>query len=671
MAKIQVIAGDRLLEGYVKTPAVGICELIWNAFDEDATHVSVSVENDELGALKSVVVEDNGTGMDAMVVNRAFTRVGDSWKAGAGTKSDGGRPVHGRHGRGRYSAFSIGDRLMWESTTLAPDGKWSTVVATGTRSDLKTFDIESFDISAESSRGTRVTSQAVSKEAQKAFDNPDVLRTRLTTEFALHIERFPDFKIEFLGVEIDPSKVIISKERMEVNLPQEVSGKAHLTVVEWDIPSVDRRLYLCDSRGSVIDEVYARVHAPGLQFSAYLEWDGFSEHVLHLEGDGSDDVEAPASERVISAARVKLREHLGVLGRRREAETLKRWQGEGIYPYPSTNGDEPSVKLDPVEIATQEAFKQVALAASRTIDESKSRQTKALALALLKETFETDPDRLFPLLKQLTNLSSTRIDELQKVLDRTSLAHLIQSGHKIGTRIDFLNGLHAILFERQTRKRLQERRQLHRILAHETWIFGEEWSTTGDDVSLGKVLREYQKFLDGEAGVEIADASAPIVEPLRENGSIAIPDLVLGRKMHVSENRSNFLVVELKRPSHKLKDEDVAQIRSYASAIFRDERFAREGVEWRFVLVGNSISDIVDDMRRQPTFPFGYVQMNPFKIEVRTWSEIISDARFRMDFVQDSLKYQSNQEEGLQHLRDAYDAYLPEMDDDPAVDETA
>ncbi|MGC7260179.1 hypothetical protein RBA10_22585, partial [Mycobacteroides abscessus subsp. abscessus] len=91
-----------------------------------------------------------------------------------------------------------------------------------------------------------------------------------------------------------------------------------------------------------------------------------------------------------------------------------------------------------------------------------------------------------------------------------------------------------------------ERRQLHRILAHETWIFGEEWSLTGDDERLTKVLKKFLKNLGSD--VELAD----LKEVRLEDGSDAIPDLVLGRRLQTNADSFEHLVVELKRPKHKL-----------------------------------------------------------------------------------------------------------------------
>ena len=319
-----------------------------------------------------------------------------------------------------------------------------------------------------------------------------------------------------------------------------------------------------------------------------------------------------------------------------------------MYPYKS------APRTDQ-ERATQDTFKVVAMAAARTVDESKSQKSRALALSLMKETFETDPEALLPILREFSQLPQGRIDELKEVLEHTTLSQLISLGREVGSRVDFLAGLNTVLFERAIKKRMLERRQLHRILAHETWLFGEEWTITGDDERLTQVLKKYLVQL----GLDVELASGPALR--REDGSDAIPDLVLGRQLETRENHFSHLVIELKRPNHRLTDQDISQIRSYASAITNDERFDQPNSHWDFWLIGNEVTDAVDEQRNQDTLPPGVVQSSKkYRIVVRTWAEIISDAEHRLKFVQESLKYESNRDQGLVSMRDKYGQYLPQ-----------
>lgn len=634
-----------MLEGLVKTPPVGLCELVWNAFDEDATTVSIEVETNGLGGVDLIRVVDDGNGMNRERAETSFATVGDSWKLMPGTTSDGGRPVHGKHGRGRFAAFSLGNSVTWISTSKAVESvELATVQVTANRSNLDRFNIDDV-VPVESSKPeTRVIIATVTPEAAAAFDEVTGLKQRLLTEFALHLDRHPDFTIELLGISIEPAAVIASRTPIDLDMPAGVPGQAVLTVIEWTLQNVDRRLYLCKPDGTIVDEMQPGIQAVGADFTAYLAWDGFAhDQGLLLEGD----TESPAG-KVVHAARAALRTHLASSARQREAETVRRWRAEGVYPYKGAPKTE-------VEKATRDTFNIVAMATSRTVDEAKSQGAKALALSLLKETFENDPESLLPILKQFSKLPSARIDELREILEHTTLTHLISMGKEVGDRIEFLNGLNALLFDKLTKKKLLERKQLHRILAGQTWIFGEEWSLTGDDERLTEVLKKYLVKL----GLEVDLAGAKPV--LREDGSDGIPDLVLGRRLETRENHFEHLVVELKRPGHNLTDEDVSQLRSYASAITNDERFNQPNSSFEFWLVGNETKPAVDEQREQEHLPFGVVQNSKkYRLIVRTWAEVLGDAEHRLKFVQRSLQYESDRDSGLAAMRVRYAEYLPE-----------
>jgi hypothetical protein len=65
-------------------------------------------------------------------------------------------------------------------------------------------------------------------------------------------------------------------------------------------------------------------------------------------------------------------------------------------------------------------------------------------------------------------------------------------------------------------------------------------------------------------------------------------------------------------------------------------------------------------MRDQVNAPYGVVQTSrKYKIIVRTWAELMSDAEHRMKFVQDALQYESSRDSGIAHLHEKYGQYLP------------
>ncbi len=636
---VSVEVGEDHLAAFTRSPKVAIAELVWNGLDADATDVSVEFKLNPLDGIDEVIVKDNGTGMTPSDASFGFRNFGNSWKRTA-TATSGGRTLHGKLGRGRYTAFSIGAYPVWESVA-DEDGARHRLKVTGHASSLRSFRVVTDDAPTKDATGTVVTIAQLTEAAQRELLRESIWED-LTTRFAPYLEQYPQTKINYRGNALNPAGL---RDRTDISTitVSDSDTTAELHIIEWRI-RVERRLYLCDEHGSALADVPPGIQAPGYQFTAYLHWSGFQEigHDIILA-----EMDSGTVGELVAAAKARVREYFKGRLAEKQKEVIQEWETDGVYPY----SGEPET---PTQMAERQTFDIVALSAASIVNEGTQRSRK-LTLRLIKSALESGPSALQDVLLDVLELPEEKVLELRTLLDRTTLSGVIAASTRIAARLDFLSGLDALIFDADSRKHTLERRQLHRILANETWIFGEEWALIGDDDRLTQVLAKYLEKLG--QNVELA-ALAPV---LREDGSDAIPDLVLSRTLETSENKWEHLVVELKRPSHRLASEDIDQIRSYAVAVSEDERFQQPNAHWTYVLVGNSTTQGVDDQRELVNQPFGLVQPSKrYSIWVRTWAEVIGDARHRHRFVQQSLDYTTTHDTGVVYLQQRHSQYLPE-----------
>lgn len=628
------------LERQIKSPLPGLAELIWNAVDADATEVAVTVETSDLGAIEAVTVSDNGVGMTPEEARRGFGALGGSWKASEKVSRRDRRVLHGSEGKGRFGAFALGDRVRW-TTVGEVDGDAAPVLMETTcgasRSALSTFDISN-PIMVSSPTGTTVRISQVTEKAAKALDKGVI--DALAVAFALYLESYP-VTITWRGEQVDPSDLQIQRQ----TYPLTVDGldeDVTLTVIEWKRP-VPRAMYLCDSNGMALHEMKPGVQAPGFEFTAYVRWQRFATfgHDILLADLGHEQI-AP----VVEAAQGALRTHFKERASSRQRELIEQWKAENSYPYT----DEPK---DTIERAERDLFDVVAVTAAKAV-QSSDAPARRFSLRLLREAVESSPTALNKILNEVLELPQDRLDELHKLLNRTPLTAIISASKTITDRLDFLTGLDLILFDAEPKKQTLERRQLHRMLAQETWLFGEEYALTGDDERLTAVLVKHLTLLGED--VELADG--PRIT--REDGTVAIPDLVLSRQIKHHQNELQHLVVELKRPNINIGPAELQQIESYAFAVAQDERFNQPNVTWDFMVVGNNLVGIAESRARQKDRPKGLVHDGEgVRIWAKTWSEVLGDAQHRLKFVQDSLEYQSSREGGLAYLQATHARYLP------------
>ncbi|MFN3746898.1 MAG: hypothetical protein ACK4TL_19535 [Hyphomicrobiaceae bacterium] len=255
------------------------------------------------------------------------------------------------------------------------------------------------------------------------------------------------------------------------------------------------------------------------------------------------------------------------------------------------------------------------------------------------------------------NLPQEKREELSGLLDRTTLSHIISASKIITDRLEFLQGLETLVFDSELKHAVLERTQLHRILAENAWLFGEQYHLSVDDQSLTDVLKAHLSHLGDEIVID-----SPVT---RVDGSRGIVDLMFSRNIQLagSEEREH-LVVELKRPNVIIKAETLTQIQSYAFAVAKDARFRDVAAKWVFWAISTDIDEFAKLNVTQRDRPRGmlYQSDDPsITIWVKTWSQIISECRARLRFFSEKLNYAPDRDASLEHLRTTYSKYLSDL----------
>lgn len=626
-------------------PSSALAELIWNALDADATNVVVEFKRNQLGGVEAVVVRDDGDGIggEGKEARDLFGRLGGSWKQ-ASRRTPQGRVVHGQAGEGRFRAFALGEMVTWRTRRLRAGVVESFAISRTVGS--RRFE-RSETVAVEGQTGTEVVIENVHETP--ASDSEAVFNS-ICQEFALYLRHYPGVQVIFDGRAIDPATQITRVTPINLNADIDTTEAADLVVniVEWAIP-VERAILLCDEDGFVLTQVSPGIQAPGFQFTAHVQ----SKYFRTLKAQNLLDTElVPGRERVIAQVKRALKDHF----RQRTAElaggAVERWRSENIYPYAS-------VPASPVEQVERQVFDIVALNLSGHLPdfEKSDAKQKRLTFRLLKQAVEQNPDSLQTILTEVLGLPKEQQDDLAELLRETSLSAIINAAKVVADRLNFLTGLEGLLFDPDTKKRFLERSQLHRLLAPNTWLFGEEFNLTVDDQSLNTVLARHLALL----GRDPAEFSSEPV--LREDGRTGVVDLMLSRLVpQPGAVKREHLVIELKRPKQKVDDGVLGQIKEYAFAVAGDERFRDTATKWRFIAVSNELSDGVRRQATQRNRPFGLVhddESQLITVWVFTWGQLLERARARLEFFRKELNFNANQDSAQLHLKKLYSKYLP------------
>jgi hypothetical protein len=630
-----------------RKPIAALAELIWNAVDADASNVEVHFAHDFSGGITVIRVEDDGTGLRLTDAEQGFTRLGGSWKLHTRRTRRDSRILHGQKGSGRLQAFSLGSVVTWDTVYEVTGGTYEALRIVGRADDLR-HPAVSDPKPADGPAGTTVRVEEI-RENVAGLDGKRIA-TELAEVFAFYLREYPLVRIVVDGHPVDPS--LLEARRETFSLPAtEARGRliadARLTVIEWNA-AASRSLYVCTKEGFALQTLPASIQAPGFNFTAYVAseyMDGLVEDQSYMVGELDVGV-----QQLAESARARLRDYFRQRRAEEAAEAVAEWKREDIYPYEGT----PQTVVDQT---TREVFDVVASNVNAHLKDfaTADRKTKQFSLLLLKQAIESNPESLQKIIKDVLDLPSQKQNELAELLEKTSLSAIISAAKVVADRLHVLKAIETMVFEKESRRVMRERTQLHRILADHTWIFGEEFNLSVDDESLTAVLKAHMKELGRHDLVE-----QPV---LREDGSVGIVDLMLSRRIpHPRPDQREHLVIELKRPSQPITRDVMSQIEDYALAVSTDERFEATNTKWIFWAISNDLAEAAKARAHQPDRPPGLIhrQAKPdIEIWVKSWGQVFDECAGRLHFFMRELNLTATRDEALEVLRRTHGKYFP------------
>jgi len=640
-------------------PVQALAELIWNALDADAKHVRVEFDHDPSGLLQAIRVKDDGYGIAYDDAPTVFRKLGGSWKRERKRTRFENRVLHGEEGKGRFRALALGRVADWHvriPSTADPAGPHVEYTVTIIRDRPGQATISDLQpASGAVQRGVEVVVSELFKQWQ-IEDSEEVLN-ELTEIFALYLTDYRSIQLTIGSRRVDAAGEIARRDQFQLN-PVGVAGSpwVQLDVIEWKTEK-DRALHLCNESGFPLSRLAPGVVAPGFSFAAYLK----SPYITQLNEDNLLGVAemVPELNTAVQEAREKLREHFRSRAADRVKDLVQVWKSEHVYPYE----EEPKTAVEQVQ---RQVFDVVAVSVATALPEiqTSEQRTRRFQFRMLRQAIERSPEDLQLIINEVLQLPQKKREDLAQLLQKTSLAKIISAAKLVADRLEFLDALEAMLFRVDLKATFKERKQLHRLLETNTWLFGEEFALTVSDRSLTEVLRKHRDAHNKMSNILIDDEPVRRPDGSPKGRRRGIVDLVLSRRIPTPyPTELHHLVIELKAPKKPLAAEDTQQIKSYAYAVSRDERFKGLATRWQFCLVGNDLSEFVEreldnDLSR------GVLQQTTdgMTISVRRWSELIQEARGRLEFVQRELNYEVNRDQALERLRTTYAHILGDIE---------
>jgi hypothetical protein len=624
---LQKVASTR---DYVKA----LAEFVWNALDADARRVSVEFVRNALGRLESILIRDNGTGISEARAEHDFGSLGESWKLQTSRTPVLSRAIHGKEGKGRLRFFSLAQKARWDSV-YEQDGTVYRLTIEVDANRLQTSNVsEPVPVPPDTEIGTIVELAPL----KDTFDwlTSEEARADFNATFATYVLQYPDTVIIYDNQPVNPSSTIDRAHTFETKpiiCPGRVVQDMSLKVIEWKAGVGSRKIYFGGETGVVLGSQAANITAPDFDFSVYAYSPFFQEiaNANLLEFDGLTD---PDFARVVEYIRDEVGDYFIARKAEKSSELIQDLKDAGVYPYEGDPKDE-------VERRERQVFDIATHAVSSYSREFKKADNplKKITLGLLREALTHNPESVSRILRAVFNLPKVRQDEFSSLLDKTELGHIISASSLIANRVVVLKVLGEIVFEPKQRRTIKERGELDVLIRDNTWIFGESFHFTIQEVGLTKVMNRVSE--------ELAIKRLKSAKGRKLDGTIGRIDCFMGRVVPpANRQHREFLLVELKRPSLVVGRKELDQLEDYVNAILTQPDFINASTFWNFYLVSSSYDEVVKERITQKERPVGlYLDKPNHKVWVKSWAELIRDSESRLAFVQEKLQVQVSDEE--------------------------
>ncbi len=665
MAKNKVTVTDNSIKSGVTSDVnKAICEYIWNGFDAHAKHISVEYMASELGAITSLVIKDDGDGINRSTLSDTFGRYQDSVKKKSFQWSS---QVKGNKGKGRYafncfatgaewvSVYKENDKLLQHTITIngddndhyndhADDGGLKIVYGTNTGTEVKFFNV---------------------KLNSAFFESKDFL-SYLQKEFAvfLKLNENRGYTLSVNGEYIDFNIFIAETDIKDVSLYDEelnVWQKFTLTFIRWHEKMKENYcVYYLNDEGIERYEETTKLNKKDTGFhhsvyvsSSYFEYfsplrEANNKNELQISIDFPESIVKKTnkdkvfkdlwkiiSDWLLDKQKVFITDVGGI-------ELWNKYVKKGVVEEPKNEYEMP------LYTELKETVIGIYSVQPRIFTNLEEDQAKALigCLQLLLQTNKRND--LLVILDRITKMTDEERNKLALILETTELSQITNTIDMLQGRLKVVSALKAMVFDKSLNA--YEVSDIQAMVSSAFWLFGENYNiVTEAEPDFQQALESYLQKINKEVkGISKSKINEVKIKHPDANKEM---DIFAFRQNKISNTIEN-IVVELKRPNVKLGEIEVSQIKTYMSLIYSEPRFNSPDASWTFILIGNEFDSsgyIKREMDTNKTWgkknliqhvdDFG----QHYDIFVRTWSSIFDDFELRHKYLLDRLEFKRNE----------------------------
>lgn len=622
------------------------CELINNSIQAGSTVIDIKIDyaTTELtkAPLKSIIVKDNGNGVSLSDFDKKILEIGTD------VKKDG-------QGVGRFAALQIGSNIEIETVghdeKLRKYTKVNLPINSTSFENRKLVDMQ-FPAKEEILSGRHNTYYQVSIKSLHHKQNVKTDRKNLIAsellEENIRLSLFEQYPYEIFNdtvkftvnkVRLNKSEFIHEKPTRKTAIFVDLKGKEH--TVEFFFYNVK----LTDSKA----KVFFQVDNHGLKtvantYSYSSEW--FTQEMgswyIYVESPlfnydlfkniDMDELGDEGIDKLKSFAKDVITEFYISINKNFETFTHRL---RAIYPAYHDS------KIPPSE--TQKiVFEQFAYIAEQKFKLlEKDHKIKDVFYPLMERAIADG--NIVEILDSLLQTDKETTDKFKKILEMTDMESVVHFNSEVAEKLEFLDFLHELNYGNISTCIL-ERKQLHKIVEKNLWLFGESYNGVPNILwSDKKILKIFENLRD----------QYMVYEPSKEDENLAaitgeglndITDLFFTNEKPLDDGSKEFMIVELKAPNCKISQKELNQIKKYGFAIETSSSIPKHKTKYKLLLISADITaqakSEVKSLSSAYKVAFLIERKQDLDLEIylMTWAELINIQRAKLNYLSKQLK---------------------------------
>lgn len=654
------------MSGVTSEPEKAICEFIWNGFDANATHIELNYSANELGGITVFSISDDGDGISKKTLSSTFGRYQDSVKRRTPQR---GLQVKGHRGKGRYAFNCFSTRAVWDTVCKEDDQllRHSISINAGDNAHYEEYiDDTRPTLTLRADTGTCVSFDDVT--LMETFFESEGFLNYLKREFAvfLMLNKRAGKNIYINGVVLDYQSIIAETETKQLQIVDERSPDSlyefELMFVRWNEKTKESyRFYFLDNTGNERHEMTSSFNKKDSEFhhSVYITSSYFDRFIPpavsktkdHYEGtnvvqgelafiETKDD--KTEKDEVFKCLVGNLKDWI----KAKEKAYISDVGGEKLWAQFEANGVV-SLPANDYEKSLFEDLKQTVKAIysvqPKVFANTQKEQSTAL-LGCLKLLLQTDKREDFlAIMDGVVKMTDKERHRLAEVLKVTELSNITNTIDLLMERHKVVSAIKAMIFDRGLK--VYEVHDIQPMISNAFWLFGEEYNiVTEAEPDFQQALERYLGMLhQGTKGNGKSGLSATKIEHPDVNKEM---DIFAFRQTKDSRRIEN-IVIELKRPSVKLGEAELNQVKKYMRLIYSQPQFNSANAKWTFILVGNELDksgtitheyETNRNWGKKDLVLHVKNETQDYEIFVKTWSTVFDDFEMRHDFLLKKLQ---------------------------------